>query len=327
MSINSIMRSHLSAISMNGLRFCLLVSLTMIQALRADDDSTKANNMLNTLKQRSAADRWQRVKRQYPVDAPAPRRNIPGPLPQDQQRALTDEELPPIPTEGFAIPRLTALPSDDSTDWIRPARPVLLEEGTDSSLGSTTPTRAADISVAIAPPAVDQATDPSSTTNSDASNENAAGRSPRTPIERMIGSINPSYDRDRDSDIRQFAVEKAKEFNSKGYEERSYPEITLAWEPTNFYYYPLYFSDPALERYGHSYPRVIQPLASIARFGAQFVLLPYQMAITPPCKPEYPLGYYRPGECAPKLHYQIPLNAHAAVVEAAVVTGLFFVIP
>ena len=101
----------------------------------------------------------------------------------------------------------------------------------------------------------------------------------------------------------------------------------MAWEPTNFYYYPLYFSDPALERYGHSYPRVIQPLASIARFGTQVVFLPYQMAITPPCKPEYPLGFYRPGEYAPKLHYPIPLNAHAAITEAAVVTGLFFIIP
>ena len=101
----------------------------------------------------------------------------------------------------------------------------------------------------------------------------------------------------------------------------------MAWEPTNFYYYPLYFADPALERYGHTYHPVVQPVASLARAGVQFVLLPYQMTITPPCKQEYPLGWYRPGECAPKLHYQIPLNAKAAVVEAAVVTGLFFAIP
>ena len=155
--------------------------------------------------------------------------------------------------------------------------------------------------------------------------------SPRSPLDRMIGSINPYYDRDRDRDIREFAMEKGKEFKipfkSKTYEERSFPLITMAWEPTNFYYYPLYFADPALERYGHTYHPIVQPVASLARAGVQFVLLPYQMTITPPCKQEYPLGWYRPGECAPKLHYQIPLNAKAAVVEAAVVTGLFFAIP
>ena len=158
-----------------------------------------------------------------------------------------------------------------------------------------------------------------------------ANDSPRSPIDRTIGSINPYYDRDRDRDIREFAIEKGKEFKipfkSKTYEERSFPLMTMAWEPTNFYYYPLYFADPALERYGHTYHPLVQPIASVARAGVQFVLLPYQMTITPPCKQEYPLGWYRPGECAPKLHYQIPLNAKEAVVEAAVVTGLFFAIP
>ena len=41
----------------------------------------------------------------------------------------------------------------------------------------------------------------------------------------------------------------------------------------------------------------------------------------------YALGWYRPGECAPKLHYQVPLNANAAAVQAATVTGLVFLIP
>ena len=158
---------------------------------------------------------------------------------------------------------------------------------------------------------------------------NQAG--PRTPMERMISSINPYYDRDQDRDIRQFALEKGKEinipFNPKPYEERSFPQIQLAWEASNFCYHPLYFSDPALERYGHTHHPLIQPLASLGRFGTQALFLPYQMVITPPCSYESPLGYYRPGECAPKLHYQVPLNAEAAVVEAAVVTGLFFVIP
>jgi hypothetical protein len=38
----------------------------------------------------------------------------------------------------------------------------------------------------------------------------------------------------------------------------------------------------------------------------------------------YTLGYYRPGECAPKKYYRITWNAHAATVEAGVWTGLIF---
>jgi hypothetical protein len=251
---------------------------------------------------------------------------------------LSNDELPPIPADGFSIPRLAALPVDDSADWIRPARPVLFDEepetksDTPAASIKSAPTRVADSNLPPLP--VERTAESSSSKPYDDMKETSVekhARTTRTPIERTISSINPYYDRDRDSDIRDFAKEKGKEFNIDfkpgTYQARSFPEISLAWEPTNFYYYPLYFSDPALERYGHSYPHVIQPLASIARFGTQFILLPYQMVITPPCKPEYPLGYYRPGEYAPKLHYQIPLNAHAAVTEAAVITGLFFIIP
>jgi hypothetical protein len=51
------------------------------------------------------------------------------------------------------------------------------------------------------------------------------------------------------------------------------------------------------------------------------------MTIDPIYKKRYSLGYYRPGEYAPKKLYQIPLNLDAAIVEAGVVTGLFFLIP
>ena len=323
-----VMRCRFSVSGVNLMLFSVVVLTTLIPSVRADDEAQKARRMLNDLKQRSAAERWQRVKKQYPVDVPVPHRSMPAPLPEDQQKPNADE-LPPLPTEGYSIPRLTALPADDSTDWIRPARPIEF----DDTPSSTKTTKVADAS-AVQPP-IERREESGTSKLSDelrqSTNETTAGRTPRTPLERMISSIDPYYDRDRDSDIRSFAQEKAKEFNiefkTSGYEQRSFPEITLAWEPTNFYYYPLYFSDPALERYGHSYPRVIQPLASIARFGTQVVFLPYQMAITPPCKPEYPLGFYRPGEYAPKLHYPIPLNAHAAITEAAVVTGLFFIIP
>ena len=338
MSICSIERFRFGVTNVNAFVLCVFVSLSVLQSTRAQDDAKRADTMLNELKQRSAQERWQRMKRQNPVDTPAPRRSPPAPLAADQKRVSLDSELPPAPAEGFVIPRLAALPVDDSTDWIRPARPVIVDDDSNSADG-TPAAVAPSVSISVPdgnlpPLPVERTADSSSAKSYDDTKETTVEKheqAARSPIERKISSINPFYDRDRDSDIRTFAREKGKEFNidfkSHAYQGRSFPEVTLAWEPTNFYYYPLYFSDPALERYGHTYPPAIQAAASIARFGTQLVLLPYQMTITPPGKPEYPLGYYRPGEYAPKLHYQIPLNAHAAVTEAAVMTGFFFVIP
>jgi hypothetical protein len=99
------------------------------------------------------------------------------------------------------------------------------------------------------------------------------------------------------------------------------------WEASQLFSNPLYFEDPALERYGHSHHKLLQPFVSAGRFSTQLIGLPYQMTIDPICKKMYSLGWYRPGECAPHKHYQIPLNAKAAVVQGSVVTGLIFLIP
>jgi hypothetical protein len=349
-------RSRFPAFGVKSCLCCLVVTLTTFQAVRAEEDAGRASTMLENLKQRSAAERWERVKKQYPAETQTPRRSVPATLSREQQRTAADEALPPAPANGFSIPRLAALPVEDSADWIRPARPAFDPEKFDQETGEAeidfapdalSSTRVADSNAAIESTTLegtvkDRATDNrtprtavSATSNqnpiSPALNDQPNQAGPRTPMERLISSIKPYYDRDQDRDIRQFALEKGKEinipFNPKPYEERSFPQIQLAWEASNFYYHPLYFSDPALERYGHSHHPLIQPLASLGRFGTQVAFLPYQMAIKPPCSCESPLGYYRPGECAPKLHYQVPLNAEAAVVEAAVLTGLFFVIP
>jgi hypothetical protein len=148
---------------------------------------------------------------------------------------------------------------------------------------------------------------------------------------RQISEISPRYDVSIDEDIRKFAQEQAVQYGVSlghgAYPPRMFPGTVYEWEPSNFYHYPLYFEDPQLERYGHTYGHIAQPIASLARFGGQLVLLPYQMTLDPICTKQYSLGWYRPGECAPKLHYQFPLNAHAAFVQAAVVTGIFFAIP
>ncbi len=148
---------------------------------------------------------------------------------------------------------------------------------------------------------------------------------------RQIHEIQPTYDLNYDRDIRDFARQQARqyqvEFGGGSFPQRMFPGLIYQWEPSNFYHYPLYFEDAVLERYGHTYPCCIQPAVSIARFSGQLLFLPYQMTLDPICTPKYALGWYRPGECAPKLHYQPPLNAKAAAVEAGVVTGLFFAIP
>lgn len=111
------------------------------------------------------------------------------------------------------------------------------------------------------------------------------------------------------------------------YVARQASPAVLQWAPTNLYYHPLYFEDPSLERYGHTYHPVVQPFASAGRFATQLVGLPYQMALHPVHSRSYALGYYRPGECAPKKHYQIPFNEEAAVVQAAAMVGFFLIFP
>ena len=158
-----------------------------------------------------------------------------------------------------------------------------------------------------------------------------AGPPRKTTQVRRIGEIAPLDDFDHDTEIKKYAAERAQEFNvrfgGEQYAERSFPEMALPWVAPESKYYPLYFHDPALERYGHSHHPLLQPVVSSARFTTQIVMLPYQMSITPPWEMHSPLGWYRPGDVVPKLRYPFPWNAKAAAVEAATVTGIIFAIP
>ena len=115
--------------------------------------------------------------------------------------------------------------------------------------------------------------------------------------------------------------------NTEEYQPRQASPTVYQWAPTNFYHYPLYFEDPSLERYGHTHHPIVQPFASTGLFATQLVGLPYQMALHPIHSKQYALGYYRPGEYAPKKYYQIPFNEEATVVEVATIVGLFLIIP
>lgn len=125
----------------------------------------------------------------------------------------------------------------------------------------------------------------------------------------------------------QLPIDFNDRLNTEDYQPRLASPTVYQWAPTNFYHYPLYFEDPSLERYGHTYHPIVQPFASTGLFATQLVGLPYQMALHPIHSKQYALGYYRPGEFAPKKHYQIPFNEEATVVEVATIVGLFLIIP
>lgn len=113
-----------------------------------------------------------------------------------------------------------------------------------------------------------------------------------------------------------------------GSTDRVFAPLDYYWLPSNTYHNPLYFEDPTLERYGHvHFHDCVEPLFSMARFGAQVVGLPYQMALDPVCRRQYALGWYRPGDFAPKKIYQVPLNGRAAATAAGVYAGLFWLVP
>ena len=96
--------------------------------------------------------------------------------------------------------------------------------------------------------------------------------------------------------------------------------ITMTWTASAVCNKPLYFEEPSLERYGHTSGPFTQPILSGAHFVLNIASLPYQMGINPPQECRYPLGHYRPGDCAPWLVRPIPLSLRGAASQAAAVT-------
>jgi hypothetical protein len=106
------------------------------------------------------------------------------------------------------------------------------------------------------------------------------------------------------------------------------------WLATAFEYHasalchkPLYFEEVQLERYGHTAGPFRQPIISGAHFMISLLALPYQMGMHPPNECVYPLGYYRPGNCAPWMIPPIPLSLEGAKLEIAAALGMIYLIP
>ena len=107
---------------------------------------------------------------------------------------------------------------------------------------------------------------------------------------------------------------------------RNWMASTFTWKASALCHKPLYFEDHQLERYGHTAGPILQPVLSGAHFFTSIAVLPYKMGINPPSECRYPLGYYRPGSCAPWILDPVPLSLRGALYQsmgvAVGVTGI-----
>ncbi len=104
------------------------------------------------------------------------------------------------------------------------------------------------------------------------------------------------------------------------------PQI-MTWKASALCHKPLYFEERQLERYGHTLGPFVQPALSGAHFFLNVAVLPYKMGINPPNECQYPLGYYRPGSCAPRLLPPVPISIRGGLMQASAVTGMAFMVP
>ena len=111
------------------------------------------------------------------------------------------------------------------------------------------------------------------------------------------------------------------------FEPRRFATTTFTWKAAGYCHKPLYFEHWNLERYGHSHGFAADSFLSAAHFFARIPALPYQMGVELPWECVYPLGYYRPGSCAPWTVPAVPVSLRGLAVGAATATGLVFLLP
>jgi hypothetical protein len=113
----------------------------------------------------------------------------------------------------------------------------------------------------------------------------------------------------------------------ESYEPRRFAATTFTWKAAGYCHKPLYFEDWALERYGHSHGTLVDPFVSAAHFFVTLPVLPYKVGVELPWECVYPLGFYRPGSCAPWTVPAVPISGRGFAMQAATLTGFLFVLP
>ncbi len=115
--------------------------------------------------------------------------------------------------------------------------------------------------------------------------------------------------------------------DDRSFPRRDFVDTTVTWKASGACHKPLYFEDVQLERYGHEWGPLAQPIISTAHFFGDVIVLPYKMGIHPMNECQYSLGHYRPGSCAPWTVGPVPISLRGALMQANVVTGAALVLP
>ncbi len=111
------------------------------------------------------------------------------------------------------------------------------------------------------------------------------------------------------------------------YAPRCWAEVTYNWKASALCHKPLYFEDVHLERYGHSWGPIMQPIVSGAHFFTRIPTLPYCMGLKAPNECVYTLGHYRPGNCAPYMIDPVPFTWRAIFMQAGATVGVAGILP
>ncbi len=302
---------------------------------------------LDALQQRSAEERWQRLKNQFPAaetvrpDQSAARvNNVIRRIPDDEEPAAVPDttfpETPDVAAEEFRSAP-ASIPDESGVDELPfpllPSEPVwILTAAPPAEEPSDAPSAPAEVSAAgeesVGRVAVQEERPAAQRDQDDPLVRNAAPAELRV---KTIGEIRIGGVAIPDTELRAYSRQEAEKlhvsFGDQAFVPRNFVHSVALFDAPDLSYYPLYFQDPLMERYGHTYGPLVQPAVSVAKFGVQLVGLPYQMTIDPPWCLQTGLGWLDPGDYNPKLCYQIPWNTKAALVEAGTITGLIFLIP
>ena len=241
----------------------------------------------------------------------------------EEMPGLGDQlEQPESELEGEAPLDETVLP-DNSLDEPTPAAPRQPTSSPPATI--TPPSNAGDLDSGTIQDSFrePQALDPGQTNWDEEMAQLRGGQQPpacRKP-EEILKRI-----RDITSDISADAGDFPPEcpLGDSPFEPRMWQMTAFHWKASGLCHKPLYFEQVGVERYGHSLGPILQPIWSGVDFYGRIFLLPYEMGIEPPWECVYALGYYRPGACVPYKYTQAPWNTEAALVEAGVLTGSFY---
>ena len=224
--------------------------------------------------------------------------------------ALEDVPGTELAPESTTAPAEPAIPTSDPLAPTAPSRPVSPSRsaGNTSVTPPTTQIKPRDIEAPFI----------------------SSGEDPRNRMKETcppVSSIKPISQISTDIAASEGEFPKECTLGDEPFAGRHFQPTCYTWAAPGLAINPLYFEEPALERYGHSCGTILQPIVSAGHFVLTVPALPWLMAIDPPNECQYVLGYYRPGECAPYVLDPIPFSVRAAVVEGGIATALIFLIP